>query len=83
LLGWVEPPRRQGTGSELLNGVESGNHARGRFDLQHGRSLNQRLPAPRTNVQAMLQVRLIPGQCHRCGMGRDIQGVQHLGLGCG
>jgi hypothetical protein len=66
LVGCVDPPRRQGTGSELLDGVESGNHARNRFDLQRGGSLNEGLPSPRTNLQAMLQVTLIAGEGHRC-----------------
>jgi hypothetical protein len=70
-------------GSELIDGVEPGNHAAGRLDLQHGRSLNEGLASPRTNLKAMLKVTLIPGQGHRCGVCRDIQGVHDLGPGGG
>jgi hypothetical protein len=35
--------RSHGTGGYLLDAVESGNHAAGRFDLQHGRSLRRRV----------------------------------------
>jgi hypothetical protein len=82
LVGFVEPSRRQGTGSELLDGVESGNHCPGRLDLQRLRSLNEGLPSPRTNFQTMLKVTLVPGQCHRCGVCSDIQRVQDPGVGC-
>ncbi len=58
-VGWVDPPRRQGTGGELLDGVESGNHARGGVDLQRDRSLNEGLASPRTNFQMMLHITLI------------------------
>jgi hypothetical protein len=80
--GW-SATRRQRTRNQLLDGVESGNHAHGRLDLQHGRSLNQRLPSPRTNFQTILQVTLIPGDCHRGGVCRNMQGVQYLGVGDG
>jgi len=83
LVGCVDPPRRHGTGGELLDGVESGNHAAGRLDLQHSRSLNQGLASPRTNLQTMLKIALIPGQGHRSGVCRDIQRVQYLGVGGG
>jgi hypothetical protein len=75
--------RRQRTGSELLDGVEPGNHAPGRLDLQRRRTLNQVLASPRTNVQAMLQVTLIPGECHGGGVCSDMQRMQYLGLGSG
>jgi hypothetical protein len=76
LVDCVDPPRRQGTGGELLDRVESGNHAPCRLDLQRGRSLNQGLASPHTHFQAMLQVTLIPNQRHRGGVSRDMQGVQ-------
>jgi hypothetical protein len=81
LIGYVEPPRRQETDSELLDGVKTGNHAPRRLDLQRRRSLNQGLPSPCANLQPMLQVTLIRGQGHRGGMCRDIQRVQYLGVG--
>ena len=40
-IGCVDPPRRKGTGSELLNGVESGNHGPRGLDLQRRRSLSE------------------------------------------
>jgi hypothetical protein len=33
LVDCVDPPRRQGTGGELLDRFEPGNHAAGRLDL--------------------------------------------------
>jgi hypothetical protein len=83
LVSCVEPRRRQGTGGDLLDGVESGNHAAGGLHLQRRRSLNQRLASPRTNLQTMLKVTLIPGKCHRGHVCGDIQRVQHLRLGGG
>ena len=75
-VGWVDPPRRQGTGGELLDGVESGNHARGGVDLQRDRSLNEGLASPRTNFQMMLHITLILAQGHRGGVCGDIQRVR-------
>ena len=72
-VGSVDPPRPRGTGSELLDSVESGNHAPRRLDLQHGRSLNEGLASPRTHFQTMLKVTLIPGQGHRGCVCGDIQ----------
>jgi hypothetical protein len=57
------------------SGVEPGNHATGRLDLQHGRSLNEGLASPCANLKAMLQVTLILGQGDRGGVCRDIQDV--------
>jgi hypothetical protein len=83
LVGCVDPPRRHGTGGELLDRVESGNHAVGRLDLQHDRSLTEWLASPRTNFQSMLKVTLIPAQSHRGGVRGDIQHMQYLGVGGG
>jgi hypothetical protein len=41
------------------------------------------LASPRTNFQAMLQVTLIPGECHGGGVCGDMQRVQYCVLGGG
>jgi hypothetical protein len=73
LRGCAAPP---GTGGKLLDGVESGNYASRRLDLQRGRSLNQGLASPRTNFQTILKVTLIHAQGHRGGVCGDLQHVQ-------
>jgi hypothetical protein len=80
-IGCVDRQRLEGTGGELLDSVESRNHAPGRLDLQRGRSLNQGLASPRTNFQTILKLTFIPAQGHRRGVCGDIHRVQNPCVG--